>query len=85
MIEHVKLKVSADDSHEWLIDEDTNEVYIFDDPGRARRPVIIVKEGVPLLSENHLKRCTSIFRFKRFNNIWKILYNVISRSAIRRG
>ncbi len=36
--------------------EDTNEVYIFDDPGRARRPVIIVKEGVPLLSENHLKQ-----------------------------
>lgn len=28
MIEHVKLKVSADDSHEWLIDEDTNEVLV---------------------------------------------------------
>lgn len=26
MVEHVKLKVSADDSYEWLINEDTNEV-----------------------------------------------------------
>ena len=26
MVEHVKLKVSADDSYEWLINEDTGEV-----------------------------------------------------------
>ena len=26
MLEHVKLKVSADDSYEWLINEDTDEV-----------------------------------------------------------
>lgn len=26
MVEHVKLKVSANDDYEWLIDEDTGEV-----------------------------------------------------------
>jgi len=26
MVEHVKLKVSADDSYEWLINDDTDEV-----------------------------------------------------------
>ena len=28
MVEHVKLKVSADDSYEWLINEDTDEVIL---------------------------------------------------------
>ncbi len=26
MVEHVKLKVSANDDYEWLINEDTNEI-----------------------------------------------------------
>jgi len=33
---------------------ETNEIYIFNDPGRARRPLIIVNEGVPLLEEKHI-------------------------------
>jgi DNA-directed RNA polymerase subunit B len=33
---------------------ETDEVYIFNDPGRARRPLIIVKEGAPLLQETHI-------------------------------
>ena len=45
-------------SHEMNITyyDDNNEIYIFDDPGRARRPLIIVKEGVPLLREEHLNK-----------------------------
>ena len=45
-------------SHEMNITyyEDNNEIYIFDDPGRARRPLIIVKEGIPLLREEHLNK-----------------------------
>jgi DNA-directed RNA polymerase subunit B len=33
----------------------TSEIYIFSDPGRARRPLIIVKNGVPLLEEDHIQ------------------------------
>ena len=28
MVEHVKLKVTIDDSYEWLINEDTNEIIL---------------------------------------------------------
>ncbi|MGX8694609.1 MAG: DNA-directed RNA polymerase subunit B [Methanobrevibacter sp.] len=45
-------------SHEMNITyyEDNNEIYIFNDPGRARRPLIIVKDGIPLLKEEHLDK-----------------------------
>ena len=45
-------------SHEMNITyyRDNNEIYIFNDPGRARRPLIIVKEGIPLLREEHLNK-----------------------------
>ena len=45
-------------SHEMNITyyKDNNEIYIFNDPGRARRPLIIVKDGVPLLREEHLNK-----------------------------
>ena len=45
-------------SHEMNITfyEDNNEIYIFNDPGRARRPLIIVKDGQPLLKEDHLNK-----------------------------
>ena len=36
--------------------EDTDEIYVFNDPGRARRPVIIVKDGIPLLTEKHINK-----------------------------
>ena len=45
-------------SHEMNITyyENNNEIYIFNDPGRARRPLIIVEEGVPLLTDDHLNK-----------------------------
>ncbi len=33
---------------------ETDEIYIFNDPGRARRPLIIVKDGAPLLQEEQI-------------------------------
>jgi DNA-directed RNA polymerase subunit B' len=37
-------------------DTEANEIYIFSDAGRARRPLIIVKEGKSLLTEKHLQQ-----------------------------
>ncbi|MBI2662194.1 DNA-directed RNA polymerase subunit B [Candidatus Woesearchaeota archaeon] len=37
-------------------DKEANEVHIFADEGRARRPVIIIKEGKSLLTEKQLKQ-----------------------------
>ncbi len=34
--------------------KEANEILLFSDEGRARRPLIIVKEGKPLLTEKHL-------------------------------
>ena len=45
-------------SHEISISyrEVNNEIYIFSDPGRAIRPLIIVKNGFPLLRDEHLNK-----------------------------
>jgi DNA-directed RNA polymerase subunit B'/DNA-directed RNA polymerase subunit B len=34
----------------------TSEIYIFNDPGRARRPLIIVKNGIPSLEPSHIQK-----------------------------
>ena len=48
---------SGEVSHEMNITyyNDTDEIYIFNDPGRARRPLIIVKDSVPLLEDTHIE------------------------------
>ncbi|WP_276956237.1 DNA-directed RNA polymerase subunit B [Methanobrevibacter woesei] len=45
-------------SHEMNITyyEENNEIYIFNDSGRARRPLIIVDDGVPRLKDEHLNK-----------------------------
>ena len=56
---------NAEISHEMNItfydfsDEDEEpygEIYIFNDPGRARRPLIIVENGEPLLKQEHMNK-----------------------------
>ena len=37
-------------------DEDLNQVLIESSRGRVMRPVIIVKEGIPLLTDKHIKQ-----------------------------
>lgn len=37
---------------------DTDEIYIFTDPGRTRRPLIVVSDGESMLKEEHLTKVT---------------------------
>ncbi|MEK6951178.1 MAG: DNA-directed RNA polymerase subunit B [Nanoarchaeota archaeon] len=39
-------------------DGEANEVFLLSDEGRARRPLIVVKDGKTLLTEKHLKQLT---------------------------
>ena len=39
-------------------DPEAEEAHLFSDEGRARRPLIVVKNGRPLLTEKHLKQLT---------------------------
>lgn len=39
-----------------LFDEPTNDVYVENSKGRVRRPLIVVKDGQPLLTERHIQQ-----------------------------
>lgn len=47
---------SGEVSHEMNITHypETDEIYIFNDPGRTRRPLIIVKDGESMLKDEHI-------------------------------
>lgn len=49
---------SGDISHEMNITyyPDTDEIYIFNDPGRTRRPVIVVNDGESALKDEHIEK-----------------------------
>ena len=49
---------SGEVSHEMNITyySDTNEIYVFNDPGRTRRPLIVVENGEAALKEEHIEK-----------------------------
>lgn len=53
-----KKRRSGEVSHEMNITyyPDTNEIYIFNDPGRTRRPLIVVEDGESALKEEHIEK-----------------------------
>ena len=48
---------SGEISHEMNITHypETDEIFIFNDPGRTRRPLIVVKNGESMLKDEHIE------------------------------
>ncbi len=55
-VKDLRRKGSLSENVNVYSDSSSNEVHLFSDEGRARRPLIIVKEGRSLLTERHLKQ-----------------------------
>lgn len=55
-VKDLRRKGALSDEVNVYLDEEANEVRINSDEGRARRPLIIVKEGKSLFTEKHLKQ-----------------------------
>lgn len=55
-VKDLRRKGSLSENVNIYSDSSSNEVHLFSDEGRARRPLIIVKEGRSLLTERHLKQ-----------------------------
>ncbi len=52
----LRRKGTISEETNFYLNERANEVVIYTDAGRARRPLIIVREGKSLLTEKHLKQ-----------------------------
>ena len=57
-VKDLRRKAALSDNVNIYHDKKANEVYIFCDESRARRPLIIAKEGKPLLTEKHIEQLT---------------------------
>ncbi len=55
-VKDLRRKGALSENVNVFIEPATQSIYVFSDEGRARRPLIIVKEGKPLLTERHLKQ-----------------------------
>jgi DNA-directed RNA polymerase subunit B len=55
-VKGLRRKGALSDNVNVYYDQEADEVRLFSDEGRARRPLIIVKDGKPLLTERHLKQ-----------------------------
>ncbi len=55
-VKDLRRKGSLADDVNVYHNAEANEVHLFCDAGRARRPLIVVKEGKPLLTEKHLQQ-----------------------------
>jgi DNA-directed RNA polymerase subunit B' len=55
-IRDLRRKGTVDNALNVMLHKETGEVYLFSDEGRVRRPLIIVREGKPLLTEKHLEQ-----------------------------
>ncbi len=55
-VKDLRRKGTLSENVNVYLDETSNEVHIFCDEGRSRRPLIIVKEGKPLLTEKHVQQ-----------------------------
>ncbi len=55
-LKDLRRKGSLSEEVNVFYDEEANEVYVYADEGRARRPLIIVKEGKALLTDKHFEQ-----------------------------
>ncbi|MBU0460682.1 MAG: DNA-directed RNA polymerase subunit B [Nanoarchaeota archaeon] len=55
----LRRKGTLPESVNIFFDAKNNELHLFSEAGRAQRPLIMVKEGKPLLTEKHLEQLTN--------------------------
>lgn len=58
-LKDLRRKGSMSEEVNVFLDESSSDVYVMADEGRARRPLIIVREGKSLLTEKHLEQLSN--------------------------